>query len=280
MSDGACMTVAEAIRGAAQRLAATSGTARLDAELLMAHALGVVRSDLLIRHMGTPAPAGFAALVDRRAAYEPVAYITGQQEFFGRGFGVTPDVLIPRGDSEVLIEAALSVALRPRRIVDLGTGSGALLISSLCEYPQAQGYGIDASAGALEVARANALALGLGEDRAGFLMRDWHAPGWADDLGTFDLVLCNPPYVEDDAKLDPDVRAHEPARALFAGKDGLDDYRALIPQLRQLMSRDAAAILEIGHTQARAVSEIARSCGFTAELRKDLANRPRCVILR
>ena len=273
------MTVGEAIRVAAQRLAATSDTARLDAELLMAHALGMGRSDMLLRAMQDAVPEGVEALIDRRAAHEPVAYITGVQEFYGRVFTVEPGVLTPRGDSEVLIEAALELVPAPRRVLDLGTGSGALVLTVLAECGCADGIGIDASEAALSVAGANAQAHGL-DGRCTFHRRDWREAGWADDLGTFDLILCNPPYVEEDAALDPDVRDSEPASALVAGKEGLDDYRVLIPQLRSLMDANAVAIFEIGHTQAEAVTEIARAHGFAVETRKDLANRPRCVVIR
>lgn len=274
------MTVGKAVRAAAERLAATSDTARLDAELLMAHMLGVSRSDLLLRHMADAAPEGFAALIGRRAAREPVAHITGQQEFYGRAFRVTPDTLIPRGDTETLIEAAIELAPTARRVLDLGTGTGALLITALLELEGAEGTATDASQPALAIAEANARRHGLSEVRARFLLRDWTRAGWADDLGQFDLILCNPPYVEDAADLEPDVRDYEPASALFAGPAGLDDYRVLIPQIRKLMSANAIALFEIGAAQAEAVSEIAHSHGFAVELRRDLANRPRALVLR
>ena len=273
------MTVAKAIRAAAQRLAETSDTARLDAELLMAHALGVSRSDMLVRHMGDEVPADFAAMLDRRAAHEPVAHITGSQEFYGRELKVTPKVLIPRGDSETLIETALEIMPNAERVLDLGTGSGVLLITALLEIEGSRGVGLDASPDALRVAQDNAQLLGVSPDRADFIQRDWKEVGWADDLGQFDLILCNPPYVEDGAALDPDVRDYEPASALFAGEDGLDDYRVLFPQLRKLMNRDAVAIFEIGHTQGEAVTEMAQKQGLQTKIRRDLANRPRAVVV-
>jgi release factor glutamine methyltransferase len=273
------MTVGEAIRAAAERLAATSDTARLDAEWLMAHALGVGRSEMLLRAMRDPAPAGFAALVDRRAAHEPVAYITGVAEFYGLALAVTPAVLIPRGDSEVLVEAALALAGERGRALDLGTGSGALLLAVLANRPAWQGVGCDASAQALAVAEGNAAALRLA-DRSQWLTRDWHADDWAGGLGTFDLILANPPYVEESAALDRQVRDFEPASALFAGPEGLDDYRALIPQLPPLMNIGAQAIIEIGAGQADAVAAIAEAAGFISTLRRDLAGRARALILR
>ena len=274
------MTVAGAIRAAAERLADTSDTARLDAEWLMAHTLGVTRSDLLLRHMSDSAPDGFTALVERRAAHEPVAYITGTQEFYGRSFRVSPDVLIPRGDSEVLIETALEIAPHAKRVLDMGTGSGALLVTTLLEIEGAFGIGIDASPEAVAVAESNAQSLGLIGAKARFLERDWTREGWSAALGTFDLILCNPPYVEAEAALDPDVRAYEPASALFAGEDGLDDYRVIIPQLGKLLNSGGVAILEIGYTQAEAVTKIAENSGFAVSIRNDLANRPRCAVLR
>ncbi len=273
------MTIADALRDASAALAGTSGTARLDAELLMAHALGVSRSDLLLRHMQGEVPDGFADFIERRRHCEPVAYITGSQEFYGRSFVVTCETLIPRGDSESVVEAALDAAPAPARVLDCGVGTGALLLTVLAERPQAEGIGIDRSLGAMAVASQNAARLGV-QDRVRILHADWHEEGWADDLGTFDLILANPPYVEADAELDPDVRDWEPAGALFAGKDGLDDYRKLVPQLANLLGEGALAVLEIGATQRESVSEIARSAGFSVECRDDLAGRPRALVLR
>lgn len=272
-------SVGEALRDAAARLAATSDTARLDAELLMAHALGTTRSELLLRHMRERAPEAFAALVERRAAHEPVAYIVGEQEFFGRAFRVAPSVLIPRGDSETTVAAALEAAPMARRVLDCGTGSGALLLTLLAELPDAYGLGVDRSPDALKVAAQNAAVLGLAE-RAGFLEADWRVAGWAHDLGRFDCIVANPPYVEDSAELAPDVCDHEPAGALFAGPDGLDDYRVLVPQLPGLLEPGGVVALEIGAAQSGAVSEIAQAAGFSSRLRCDLAGRPRALILR
>ncbi|WP_379552613.1 peptide chain release factor N(5)-glutamine methyltransferase [Qipengyuania sp. DGS5-3] len=270
------MSVADAIRAAAEQLGETSDTARLDAELLMAHALGAARSDMLLRHMRDPAPDTFAALVERRAKHEPVAYITGFQEFYGRAFHVTPDTLIPRGDSETLIEAALEQAPGASRVLDLGTGTGALLLTFLAET-QALGVGIDRSPAAIEIATKNVQRLGM-TDRAELRAADWTTAGWAEPFGQFDLILCNPPYVEENAELEPDVHDFEPASALFAGPKGLDDYRILFPQLGKLLSPEGVAIFEIGASQGIQVSEIANKSGFSAQLRHDLAGRPRALI--
>ncbi|OBX19767.1 protein-(glutamine-N5) methyltransferase, release factor-specific [Erythrobacter sp. QSSC1-22B] len=277
----AATSVGAAIRSAAERLAATSDTARLDAELLMAQALGATRSDLLVRHMRDAEPAGFAALIERRARHEPVAHILGRQEFYGLDLSVTPDTLIPRGDSETLIEAArawFAARPHPARILDLGTGSGALLLAALSLWPEAEGVALDASEPALAVAGDNAAQLGMG-DRVTLRHVDWRQPDWAEGLGRFDLVLCNPPYVETDAELAPSVRDHEPAQALFAGAEGLDDYRILIPALRGLMADGALAILEIGAGQADDVGSLASAAGFAAALHHDLAGRPRALLL-
>lgn len=267
------------LRDAAARLAAVSDTPRLDAELLMAHALGVTRSAMLLQQADLAAPDGFASMVERRMGHEPVAYITGRQAFWDLELTVTPDVLIPRSDSETLIEAAAAAFAGrsgPERVLDLGTGSGALLLAALSVFPQATGIGIDASGGALAVASGNANALGFG-GRSEWLHQSWRDDGWRDGLGRFDLVLCNPPYVEDDADLAQMVSAHEPHSALFAGRDGLDDYRILIPQIPSLLAPNGIAIFEIGHSQADAVSDLARQSGLSTEMRRDLAGKPRAL---
>lgn len=270
------MTVAEALRNATGRLG--TDWARDEAEMLMAHALGVTRSAMLLGHMAKSAPDGFEAMVARRLADEPVAQIIGRVEFYGRTFVVTPDVLIPRGDSETTLLAALEAAPHARRVLDCGTGSGCLLLSILAELRQATGVGIDRSRAALAVAGTNAAQLGVA-DRAELREADWTAPGWADGLAQFDLIIANPPYIAGDAELDASVRDYEPHGALFAGTDGLADYHALIPQLSALLTPEGTAVLEIGWQQAEAVSAIARAAGFTATLRRDLADRPRALVL-
>ena len=272
------MLVVEAVRLAAARLAEGSDTARLDAEVLMAHALGVTRSELLLRHMRDPAPHGYASLVERRAAHEPIAYITGCQEFFGLPFAVTPEVLIPRSDSEVLVETALARLPGARRVLDCGIGSGALLLAVLAHLPEATGCGVDRVPGALAVAARNAAALGL-QQRARMIEADWRQSGWSDSLGgPFDLILANPPYVEDHASLSPSVRDFEPATALFAGPEGLDDYRVLIPQLPGLLAPGGLAMVEIGYGQAEAVAAIGAVTGLDSALYHDLGGRTRVIV--
>lgn len=269
------MKAADALRWAARRIG--GDTARLDAELLLAALIDVSREILLIELASlTVDPDAYAALIDRRVAGEPLAYITGTREFWSLPLRVTPAVLIPRPDSETLIDAALQLRAGrpPSRILDLGTGSGALLLAALSEWPGAYGIGIDRSEAALAVARANAAALGL-MGRADFIVGDW-----AGALsGPFDLVLANPPYVADAEPLDLSVRDHEPASALFAGPEGLDCYRAILPDLGRILAPSGAAILEIGHRQADTVSELARIAGFVPRLWHDLAGRPRAISL-
>lgn len=273
------MNVADAIRQAAKRLSNTSDTARLDAELLMAHALQANRSEMLLHHQESAAPPEFDRLIARRTRHEPIAYILEEAEFYGRAFYVNSSVLIPRSDSETIVEAALEHAPAQGRVLDMGTGSGALLLTLLAERSELEGIGVDSSMDALQVAALNAQRLGLG-NRARILKRDWHETGWADDLGKFEIILCNPPYVEDSADISPDVRDFEPAAALFAGPEGLDDYRVIIPQLAGLVAPNGIAVLEIGHQQAENVSKIAREIGFTVEIKADLGGRARCVTLK
>ncbi|MEO1043841.1 MAG: peptide chain release factor N(5)-glutamine methyltransferase [Pseudomonadota bacterium] len=274
-------SIADMLRDAAAQLETVSETPRLDAELLMAHALDVDRGTLLLNHMQQATPHIFGALLLRRLAHEPVAYITGEAEFWSLPLQVTPDVLIPRNDSETLIAAATAHfrGKAPRHILDLGTGSGALLLAALSEWPQAQGLGLDRSAAALGIAKDNAARLQLA-DRAQFRRFDWTgADAWSTLDRHFDLILCNPPYVEEHAQLAPQVRDYEPHQALFAGSDGLDDYRRLIPELHRLLTDCGIAIFEIGATQSEAVGKIARESGFISHLRHDLAGHPRALLL-
>ncbi len=261
---------------AANLLKHVSETPRLDAELLMAHALGVTREQLLLGHLDDPAPPAFDALLARRLHHEPIAYITGSRAFWTIDLAVGPGVLVPRADSETLIEAA--VAHFPDRqarlrVLDLGTGPGTLLLAALAEWPHARGLGVDASDEALGYARRNAASLGL-EARADFVIGDW-ASGVT---GTFDLILSNPPYIGTSEDLPGEVRDHEPGLALFAGADGLDAYRAIVPALPRLLATGGVAVIEIGATQADAVAALVRATGLRAEVRRDLGNRPRAII--
>ena len=269
--------VRAALVAAARRLGEASDTPRLDAELLMAHALGVTREALLLSRLDGAVPTAFATSLDRRLMHEPIAYILGKRDFWTITLDVTPDVLIPRPDSETLVEAAIAHFAKagPKRVLDLGTGSGALLLAALSQWPEATGLGIDASEAALAVASGNAQRLGLAK-RARFARGDW-GQGIVDQ---FDLILCNPPYVESSAALAPEVADYEPPAALYAGSDGLDDYRRLMPQLGALMTPGAIVALEIGAGQAALVSEIAGQAGLNATLYKDLAGHDRCLVLR
>ncbi len=271
--------LAPVLRDATVTLSAVSATPRLDAELLMAHALGMDRSMMLLRQHDLVVPDGFARLLARRIVHEPVAYITGVQAFWDLELRVTPDVLIPRADSETLLDVAtdwFGSDSMPARMADLGTGSGALLLAALSIFPASKGYGIDSSAAALGVARDNAKCLGFAE-RALFVQRDWAVAGWNAGLGQVDLILCNPPYIEDGHALEAMVSAHEPHSALFAGADGLDDYQLLIPQLPFLLNPGGVAIFEIGYNQAEAVGQLGAVAGFSTELRHDLAGNPRAI---
>jgi release factor glutamine methyltransferase len=279
--------VSAALQTAEQRLAEAGieGPAR-DARLLVAAALEIAPNALRFADDRALTPAEKHRvekfLARRIEAREPVSRILGRREFWSLEFRITPAVLDPRPDSETLVEAALS--LRPDRagalrVLDLGTGSGCLLLAVLHERLRATGLGIDASEAALEVAAENARRLGLA-DRAEFRRGDW-ANGVA---ARFDLILCNPPYVAETERvsLAPEAARHDPPMALFAGPDGLDAYRALLlPDLPRLLAPAGAALLEIGATQAAAVSEIAREAELRVEsVKRDLAGRDRCVVLR
>jgi release factor glutamine methyltransferase len=255
-----------------------------EARLLLEHCLSLSPGELRASERTPMAAADTArldSLIERRRQREPVSQILGQWEFWSLPFFVTPDTLTPRPDSEALIHAALSLTFdraAPLRILDLGTGTGCLLLSLLHELPAAHGLGIDKSQAALAIAERNAQALGLAA-RVHFAEGDWTAGL----IGSFDLVLCNPPYIPtaEIAGLMPEVSRHEPALALDGGLDGLDAYRALAPQLAARLAPDGHVCLEAGAGQAPAIAAILESAGLMpAGVRADLGGRERCVIAK
>jgi release factor glutamine methyltransferase len=266
-----------ALAEASRDLAAVSDTPRLDAELLMAAALGIGRDRLLLDPPVTPPPPGFPPMLERRLAGEPVAYITGHRGFWNIELEVGPGVLIPRPDSETLIAAAVehfADTPGPKRILDLGTGPGTLLLAALDEWPRATGLGVDFSPNALEYARRNAERLGLAE-RTELRLGDW-AQGIDE---AFDLVLANPPYVARDAVLGRGVAEHEPHEALFAGDDGLDAYRTLAPQLARLIAPGGLAAIEIGFDQSDSAATVLLKEGLSSRLAHDFGGRPRALLV-
>lgn len=273
--------VAEALRDGTARLAASGiDSALTDARILLMHALGIDRTGLLSRAaepLPPEAATRYAAHLDRRAAREPVSRILGHREFWSLDFALGPATLDPRPDSETLVEAALAAAPdRLLRVLDLGTGTGCLLLAVLHDRAAAFGIGVDRSESAARVARDNAQALGLA-DRAGFLVGDW-ATALA---GRFDLVLSNPPYIPDSdiAALEPEVREHDPRLALSGGADGLDAYRALAAALPDLLAPGGTAVVELGIGQAADVAALFRGAGLDiAGTPHDLAGIPRCVV--
>lgn len=270
------MKVAEALAAAAARLTPQSETPRLDAELLMAHALGTERGPMLLSALELEAPEGFEPLVARRQAGEPIAYITAHRAFWTIELEIGPGVLVPRPDSETLIEAAVEhfAGRPPRTMLDLGTGPGTLLLAALDQWPDARGIGVDASEAALDYARRNAERLGLAH-RADFRLGDW-----AEGLeGPFDMILCNPPYVESAAELPRDVVEWEPHEALFAGGDGLAEYRRLAPQIPALLAPGGLACVELGAGQADAAAALFEAEGLRAATRADLSGHARCLLL-
>ena len=270
-------SLARALSRATNEIGRISDTPRLDAELLMAEALHIDRDRLILTPPQREAPNRFFEMVERRKAGEPVAYITGRRAFWNVELHVGPGVLIPRPDSEVLIASALEHfegTEGPKRVLDLGTGPGTLLLAALDLWPKATGVGVDVSRRALSYAASNARRLGM-EARAKLNVGNW-AEGIKE---RFDLVLCNPPYVAEDADLGPGVREYEPDEALFAGKEGLDAYRELGPQLPRLLNPGGLAAVEIGQDQAEAVTELLAREGLSAKVANDLAERPRAILL-
>ncbi len=276
-------TVGAAFSSASRRLArAGIAEARLDARVLIGHALGAGGAAVLGRpRRGLTADERrrLAALVARRARREPLAHVVGSREFWSLPFAVTADVLVPRPDSETVVEAALGwVGDRntPLSVLDMGTGSGCLLLALLSELPRALGVGVDISAAALKVARGNAGALGLA-GRARFVRDDW-----GEGLRhRFHVILANPPYIPDGdlCALEPEVSAFEPRLALAGGADGLDGHRAVASRLAGLLAPGGAVFLEIGAGQGPAVAAILRRHGLQhVETKRDLAGIPRCLV--
>lgn len=276
------MTAREALRhGAGQLAAAGIPNPRLEARLLLAHAAGLP-TEAILRDSGQVVDAPrFGALLARRAAREPLALILGRQEFWSLSFAVSPATLIPRADSETVVEAALAALpdrMAPLRVLDLGTGTGCLLLALLHERPAAWGVGVDLSPDAARLAARNADALGL-VARAAFVCADWDAPLH----GRFDLVLSNPPYVETGAiaGLMPEVARHEPFRALDGGADGLAAYRRILARLPVLLAPGGVAVLELGEGQAGPVGALAAATGLHhVSCAQDLAAIDRAITVQ
>lgn len=257
--------------------------AALEARLMLEAASGLSRTRLFAepeRRLPEDVVRRFSGLVERRAAREPLAYVLGRKEFYGLDFEVGPEVLVPRPETELVVERALAHVGdpgRPLRLLDIGTGSGCLLVSLLVHLPAAFAVGTDLSFPALLLARRNARRHAV-EKRAGFVCCHW-----AEALaGPFHLVVSNPPYVasHEMPMLPPEVR-FEPRHALEAGPEGLDAYRAIFADLPRILAPDGVAVLEIGHGQAAAVLGIARTHALAAvEVRPDLAGIPRVLVLR
>jgi release factor glutamine methyltransferase len=281
------MTLREALTRATRQLDASSGLcadAARDAALLLRHVLAISHAAQLAepeRELTTEQQATFDALILRRIANEPIQYITGEQEFYGLTLRVTPAVLIPRPETEHLVEAVLAELnlAQSLRILDVGTGSGAIAIALAFHLPNAQITAVDLSAAALEVAAANTARHALA-GRIRYLKSDL-LDAFPPDEAPFAAIVSNPPYVPaaDRASLHPQVRDHEPAAALFAGPDGLDIYRRLIPQARAALQPNGLLALEIGHGQSEAIASLLSGW---KELRflDDLQHIPRIALAR
>jgi release factor glutamine methyltransferase len=256
----------------------------VEARILLAHVLQCRQEDLL-RDLRAPVPpeagAAFAALLRRRAAREPLAYLVGHVGFWSLDLEVSPATLIPRADSEAVVEAALAAFADRggvRRVLDLGTGTGALLLAVLAERPLAWGVGVDRAPAAARLAARNAAANGLGA-QAAFLAGDWDAAL----SGAFDLVLSNPPYIAADeiAALMPEVARHEPRLALDGGPEGLDAYRRILARMPALLAPGGRAVIEIGAGQRAAVESIGRAAGLEAlSASSDLGGVDRALVFR
>ncbi|WP_020187080.1 peptide chain release factor N(5)-glutamine methyltransferase [Methylopila sp. 73B] len=279
------MTLGEAARAAASRFAAAGiDTPEADARALAREAFGLDAARLIARASDAAdvhALARLEGLIRRRLGGEPVDRILGRREFWGLDFTLAPETLAPRGDTETIVQAALDAVGgrdRPIAVLDLGVGSGCILLALLSELPRATGLGVDRSFGAARAARANAERLGLGA-RARVVVGDW-----ATALGSrFDLVVSNPPYIAsaDMAGLDREVREHDPARALDGGADGLDAYRAIVADLPARLNTGGAAVLELGAGQETDVARLASQAGLRVDgaARIDLGGVPRALVL-
>jgi len=280
---------------AVERLrAAGIETPEADARILLQLALGLDEAGLVFASRATISgvqQASFDRLIERRVAGEPVARIAGNKEFWSRSFRLSADTLVPRPETETLVEAALSAFPEQSaklRVLDLGTGSGILLAAILLERPLATGLGIDRSESALRVARKNLNALGVGK-RAQFVCSDWsmalgQRSDWSMALGQrFDLVVTNPPYIASDAiaALPREVREHDPRLALDGGADGLAAYRKIIAELPHLLSKQGVAVLELGIGQEQSVAALAQAKGLLVKgpARRDLGNVSRALIV-
>jgi release factor glutamine methyltransferase len=261
------------------------GNGQLDARLLVAHALGINAGDLVMfdeQRVDPDSAARVLAFADRRAGGEPVARILGRKEFWGLEFVISPETLVPRPDTETVVSAVLAAVdatgrrNAPLRILDLGTGSGVILLSLLRELPAARGLGVDCAAGAIATAQENADLLAVG-GRAELVVGDWTS----EVEGAFDLVVSNPPYIPtaDIPGLPVDVRLFDPHVALDGGDDGLEAFRVTIEELSRLLVVGGEAFLEMGLGQAEAVAELARQSGWNVSLHKDLAGIDRVAQL-
>lgn len=271
--------LATLLAAATERLKASgSDTPVLDARMLLQAAAGISREDLILgtdRILTGEQLTCFETFVSRRERHEPVSRILGQREFYGRAFRVTPDTLDPRPDTETLIEAALAVMPRGARLLDLGTGTGAIAITLLAERPEATGLATDLSTAALAVARENAGRLGVA-DRLALAEGNWFDPV----AGVFDIILSNPPYIPagDIAGLGPEVRNFDPGLALSGGIDGLDPYRMIASRAAAHLAAGGHVLVEIGAGQAEDVVAIFARAGFrTAARHRDLGGHERCL---
>lgn len=276
------MTLGEALRTTERTLMeAGIESAAVDARILVAHAARVPRARLVLepeRPLSDDAALRASCYAARRVKHEPVALITRHRGFWTLELQVNRSTLVPRPDSETLVQAALDHCSDKNgayRVLDLGTGTGCLLLAFLAERPNATGLGVDLSARAVKLARANARSAGL-DTRAEFAVGDW---GQGTE-GRFDLILTNPPYVRDGewAGLEEDVRLYEPKSALLAGADGLDAYRALIGDVARLLAADGIFLGEVGQGQAGAVATLLERSGLAVvDVRRDIGGIERCV---